>query len=121
MANIDSDAVHLKFSAIESIDGKREVLESQINILNLLENFKKFKDYRKQEAIEKGKAAKLMNEIFKDIDTTLELLPKKEEQEKHIEKPLAKKTSQKYEIKEKDEISEKLKEIRKKLASLNSA
>jgi hypothetical protein len=123
MVNIDSGAVHLKMSAIESIEGKRAILESEINALNLLENFKRFKEHRKQESIERGKAVRLMNEIAKDIDNTLELLPKKEEPERETAKKASKKkgTNVLSEEKEKDEISEKLKGIKKKLAELNSA
>ena len=80
MANIDSNSVHIKLSAFEAIDGKREILESELILLNLIQNFRQFNEYRKQETTEKAKAVRIMHEIAEDVDNLIELLPKKDEQ-----------------------------------------
>jgi len=130
MAEIDHNSVHLKISSLEAMQSKGKILEAEVNMLHLLENLQKFKELRRKESVEKGKAVKIMHEINKDIEDILEMIPKREESArdsgakisaKANRKEIKKTSGKKIDIKEEDEISLKLREIRKRLGQLKES
>jgi len=105
--------LHIRLEYEEAIEGKRELLESQINLLEILKRVKNYKILRKRELILKGKLKNSLSLLSSEINQIQSHLPESEG-ELGIKEVMTKQET------EKDKnLEAQLQEIREKLAKLN--
>ncbi len=113
--------LHVRLDFEESLQGKRQVLSSQMNSLRLLKSMKKYKKLRRRELILKGKLKQGLKSLKVDINKILEQFPKKVGEEKiKIKKKTGRKTKTEQEKKHMENIESQLQDIQSKLNNLNS-
>ncbi len=103
---------YIRFEYEEALSGKKEVLASQISLLQLIKKTKNYRKLRKQELILKTKLKRELNRLNTEIKNLREIFP--EEAEK-VKNKVRKKRVEERRIKD---IEAQLKEISEKLAKL---
>ncbi|MEM3113329.1 MAG: hypothetical protein QXI33_02805 [Candidatus Pacearchaeota archaeon] len=114
MAN--KSPVYSKIEYENALSSRKNALQMQINLLNIIRNIGEYKDLRKKEFIRKIKIKSLLKEIKEKIKEIESKVPKSEELklvEKFNKKNYAKEITTKEEKKEMKE-AEKLKEKKRK-------
>jgi len=106
--------IHIRLEYEEALEGKKEFLSSQLNLLEILKKLKNYKGQRKKELILKGKFKKELAALKTEINQIQEFFPK--EEGKELEKGAIKEYKEK---KHKENIESQLKEIKEKLAALS--
>lgn len=104
--------LHIRLEYEEVVEGKRELLESQINLLEILKRVKNYKILRKRELILKGKLKNSLSLLNSEINQIQSHLP---ESEGELE---IKEVMTKQETERDKNIESQLQEIREKLARL---
>lgn len=104
--------LHIRLEYEEAVEGKRELLESQINLLEILKRVKNYKILRKRELILKGKLKKSLSFLSSELNQIKNNLPESEN-----ELGIKEETT-KQEIEKDKNIESQLQEIREKLARL---
>lgn len=123
MKDVETQSVHVQIIPSEAVDSKRNLLETELHLLNILKAMIAIKELRKTEFRLKTEARTKMRELARDIDKILATLPVSEAMLKEGRKrlfeiePLIKETKEK---KEKIKIDVELKEIRKQLEKLGA-
>ena len=107
--------LHVRLEYNETIEGKKEILSSQVNVLELLKKIKNYKILRKRELILKNKVKKEIRILSTEINKIQETFPEEETAEGSWEKKEILKEEEKYE----KGIELQLEEIKEKLARLN--
>lgn len=123
MKDIETQSVHVQITPSEALDSKKNFLESELHLLNILRAMISTKELRKTEFKLKTEARTKMKELAREIDKLLATLPVSEGmigktigKKKLFEiEPLARETKEK---KERIKIDEELKEIKKQLEAL---
>lgn len=95
----------------ESIEQRRKILSSEINLINLVKRINNFKKLRRQEFLEKLALRTLMRKNILKINMLMKDLPE-------VEIPKISMRERKIEIKKKSHLDEELAEIREKLSKL---
>lgn len=104
--------LHIRLEYEEAVEGKRELLESQINLLEILKRLKNYKILRKRELILKGKLKNSLSLLSSEINQIQSHLPESED-ELGIKREITEQET------ERDKnIESQLQEIREKLAKL---
>ena len=96
----DESLVHLKFEHNEALTGKREILHSEKNMLDLTSIMKRYKELRLEELRLKSRIQRKMKETISKLQKLREVLP-----HPNVEKILNKKMEKNIELKEEDEPS----------------
>lgn len=123
MKDVETQSVHIQITPSEAVDSKRNLLETELHLLNILRAMISIKELRNNEFRLKTEARTKMRELARDIDKVLANLPVseallKEGKKRLFEiKPLIKETKEK---KEKIKIDYELREIRKQLEKLGA-
>lgn len=123
MKDIETQSVHVQITPSEALDSKKNFLEIELHLLNILKAMIAKKELRKDEFKLKTEARTKMRELTKEINKVLAILPVSEEMagkalgKKKLFKiePLARETKAK---RGKMKIDEELKEIKKQLEAL---
>jgi len=105
--------IHVRLEYAEALEGKREFLSLQLNLLNILKKLKNYKIERKRELILKNKLKKQLASLRTEINNIGTFLPSEE-----AEKQVKKKKKQTAEVRKKENIETQLREIQEKLAKL---
>lgn len=105
----------VRFEYNEELEGKKELLSSQINLLDLLKKLRNYKSLRKRELILKDKLKEKLVSLKKELDNLEAYLPADEKTEKE---PTEKGTRRKHGEIEKGNIKKQLADIQNKLAKL---
>ena len=109
--------IHVRFEYEEALEARRQLLSSQVNVLEFLEKFKKYKNLKRRELILKGRLKQTLVSLRAEINRLEESLPSETEEEiKIIQR--ARKKHRITEAKGDKKIREELQEIKEKLASL---
>ena len=103
---------YVQLSYQEAISGKREILSSQAEILQILKSLQNYRSLRKKELTKKNKLKLILNKTKKRIKTYLHDIPEVEQESFDIEEPKFKSTSRKI------TINSELKNIQDKLNKL---
>lgn len=114
------NVVHLKLEHNEAVEGKRTLLSSEINLLQLLKIIKKYQLLRNQELNKKIEMQKKIKEIRASLELVTRLIPNPDipkEMQKKDKKDITKKTKTSGE-KDLTPLEEELKEIQRKLKEL---
>lgn len=117
----DENLIHLKFDYLEAKLGKRDMLSSELDLLQLLGHIEKYKKLRNNELKVKEKIRIKIKSTKLDIAKIERLLPKikipkilqKKKEEKELEKKKGMPQITKY-----DTVEEQLLNIQKKLKDL---
>lgn len=107
--------IHVRTEYEEALQGKKELLSTQVNLLELLKKLKNYKILRKRELILKTKLKKSLSSLNSEINQTYGFFPAQETAES-IE---IKKTETKEETARQKGIEKELQDIREKLAKLS--
>jgi len=122
-------SVHVRLGYNEAVASKKDVLLSEMSLLNIMKHMKSYKTLRKKDLILRNKIkkelatirttiSKIEMEFPKDIEIPKDL-EEEEEMMEEEEEILPKKSSKKSKkTKKKDSIEEELKAIKEKLARL---
>lgn len=112
--------IHVKFEYEEALQGKREILSSEVNLLKIAKAIEKYRSLRNEELKTKLKLYKKLKDLNSSINKTKTTLPKLK-----IPEILQKNKEEKTEIKESPKTKEydsnlesELKNIQKKLKAL---
>jgi len=110
---------YIQISSEETMDGKRNVLFSEMGLLNLAKKAYSYKKLRKQELAKKSILKKEVRKCLKGINSLMREIPEIDAAELKIEKeiPMVKETP--GEIGKKRSIEQELIDIQGKLARLN--
>lgn len=103
--------VHVRFEYQEALNGKKQLLSSQMNFLQLLKRVKSYKVLRKSELILKSKVKKELKELKTEIENIQIIFSPEEIGEVKIEKKHKERESG-------GSIESQLREIQEKLARL---
>ena len=107
--------IHIRLEHETALEGKKQLLSSEITMLELLKILKRYKTLRKKELVLKEKLKKELNNLKKDLSEIKEFFPAKAAEfdldKEHVEK-VEKKTE------EERDIESQLKDIQDKLAKL---
>jgi len=111
--------IHVRFEYEEAVENKKEILTTQLNVLQLLKRVSNYKKLRKRELITKNKiktAATKLKDNLKELET---LLPE-ESGEVHIERKGKRKSKKQEteEIEKSKNIEHQLSDIKERLAKL---
>jgi hypothetical protein len=98
----------------EAIEAKKQILSSEINILNITKKISSYKKIRKSEIIKKTKLKRAIKHNIAIINSLSREMPEVESSR------TAPKKENKLEINKKKSIENELAEIRRKLDSLNA-
>jgi len=109
------ETLHVRFDFDEAVNSKKELLSSEIDLLNILKKIKDYKDLRKKELIKKSLLRTKLRQLAKEIVKFRNSLPKTKEIE--LEKKQARKIS--LEKGKKGRIESELKEIKERLGKLS--
>jgi len=112
--------LHIKFEYPEAIAARRELLSTEMNLLEFLQKFKNYKNLRRRELILKSRLKREMAFLKTGVTKTEEDFPKEEEEKeiKEIQKIIRVKCKEERNLQENKDIAAQLKEIREKLNSL---
>lgn len=127
-------ALYIRFAHKEALEARKQLISSEIDVMEVLKNIKKYKKSRNREKILKSKFKKAISSLKTEITTLQSTLPKEEieetpvrEKPKEIQEtekiPVKKTTNRKTskKIKKTEETSgleDELKAIQEKLAGL---
>src|SRR3989344_58866 len=107
------EALHVRIDYDEAIDSKRDILNTQINLINMQKAIESYSDLRKDESVLKLGIKSKLNSALSKLNSFKKIMPKvhekKEEKERindMIEKPKT------------NSLEQELREIQKKLAKL---
>jgi len=119
----NKNVIHIKFNYPEAIQAKRDILSSQVEILNILKIIKNYHKLRSQEFQAKIKLQKKLKQVQADIIKLEKTFPSVEVPrilKKHAQKntPLRIKESIENKPKYDSTIESQLREIKEKLNSL---
>jgi hypothetical protein len=73
---MNNDVVHLKLEYNEALEGKKDMLSSEVNLLQLLKAIKRYHIIRNQELSKRLEMQKKIKEIRVKIDLLTKLIPK---------------------------------------------
>lgn len=140
MAEVESNKVYVRIEPSEYLQCKKDILESNINLIKMLIISRRFKELRREEAVEVRRAKRVTKSFSDHTDRIIEMLPKEvkegeDEQWKRKMKKFGKvrdKSDEKIEGKKEsiskrvssvgltkeDKYQRELEEIREKLARL---
>jgi len=105
---------YLRISYEDSISGKKQLLSTQLNLLNTVKRVHNYTSLRKSELTKKRKLQTALRELRTKIKSFMSTLPKEELSTKEIRKKLQKKKEKKEDL----NLQEQLQEIREKLEKL---
>lgn len=105
---------HIKFNYEDAISGKKSLLSSELNLLQILRKIRNYKMLRKKELTEKTKLKKSLSELKSKIDDLSSTFPKREEKIIEMPKPVKTKKETKHTAiqRELDEIKRKLERLK---------
>ena len=107
---------YVRLSSEEAITAKKDILSSQVNILNLIKKISSYKKQRKSELAKKTSLRRAVKHEIAEINKLLREMPDiREEGDKHIK---ISRESTKEKTKKKT-IESELRDIQEKLARLN--
>lgn len=106
---------HVKIDYENALSGKKNLLNSEINLLLVLEKIRDYKELRKKEFALKNKLKIVFFEVNKKIETIYHYLPEKNVKEKIVKKVKIKNNTEKKIDKD---IRLELEEIKRKLGRL---
>lgn len=108
------ETLHVKYEFDEALASKKDTLNTEINLIDIVKKIQAYKILRKKELDKKEDIRKKINELATKINSTRKSLPKanipkvdEQEIEENVE-----------EIKKNVSLEEELEDIKKKLASL---
>jgi len=104
--------IHLRLEADEALDSRRNLLLTEINLLNLRKIISEYLKLRKEEFLKKQELKKKLKELVNDINKLKEELPK-------TRLPKIEKKPVIIEKTKKLKLEDELKEIQEKLEQLN--
>lgn len=116
--------LYIRFEYDEAIEGKKQMLSSQADFLELLKSFKNYKHTRERELILKNRLKIRWLELQNELANIMQFFPQEAEEEKEVES-LRRETKNKIKIletpekKEYETIESELNEIQRKLARLS--
>jgi len=117
---MNKEVVHIKLGYNEALEGKRDLLSSELSILQLLKTIKRYHILRNQELSKKLEIQKRIKDIRTNMESLTRFMPKPK-----MPKSMQKRDDTVYEDKtkisyEKDlsPLEEELKEIQRKLKEL---
>ena len=102
---------HIKLDYENALDSKKQLLSTELNLLNIIKKIKEYRRLRKKEMVTKNKLKTSLATIKTKINLFESTFPKQERQ-------IVKKTKQQKTKHEKD-LQQELEEIQKKLSRLN--
>lgn len=105
----------VRFEHEEALTGKRELLSSELNLLNFFKKFKNYKNLRKRELILKTRLKRELASLKTKTKELEETFPQEAEEE-FIIKKRGRRKKRKTEVSK--DIESELQGIREKLASL---
>jgi len=105
---------HIKLNYDEAIFGKKQLLHSEVDILNLLKRFKNYRLLRKKENLTRNKLKSTLTSLRAKTSVLLGSFPKEESEKIKINRPKFRKIGQSKQNK----IHEELAEIQRKLEKL---
>ncbi len=94
----DENLVHLKFERTEALMGKKQILHSERDMLDLISSIKRYKALRIEEFRLKARMQRKMKETISKLQKLREILP-----HPNVEKILNKEMEKNVELKEEDE------------------
>lgn len=111
--------IYVKINYENVFYAKRNILEMQMILLNILQDIERYREDRKREFVYKVRLKNLLKDAKKDVSKILDNAPKTEEmkQEEKIKKQRAMKKNKK-EIELQHNIDEQLSEIKRKLQKM---
>jgi hypothetical protein len=113
--------LHVRLDYSESLEGKKQLLSSEMNILRLLKSIKNYIKFRRRELILKTRIRKELSSLRININNLLQQFPKKiGDEEIRIKKRTGRKTKTEQEKKHMEDIESQLQDIQSKLNGLNS-
>lgn len=110
---------HVFLSAMEREYGAKQLLNSQINILNFLKHFDAYRALRSEELILKIALKNKVNDAMKSLDVLERLLPKPTHQEEKTPKKKKGNKSERHKQNHKPSLEQEIEEIRSKLSKLH--
>jgi len=120
----DENLIHVKLTSGELMQSKRDILQTEMDLLKILQTLKKYKELRTKEFETKLEILKRIRAIKREIGSIETVFPKlkipkilKDEEEPIVHKEKVTKKSEK-ERKYNDEIEEELRQIQNKLREL---
>lgn len=127
MAKVESKKVYVRLEPSETVESRRNILESMARLIDMLMISKKFKRLRKEELSDIRKEKTAAQEIIEGIESLQEKLPQMEKlaERKHIGKIKAKKERKEIAIRvpshalsKSEKYKIELEEIKERLARL---
>lgn len=117
---MNNEVVHLKLEYPEALEGRKDMLSSEINTLQLLRIIKKYHTIRNQELNKKIEMQKKIKDIQKNLELMTKLMPKPKIQKimKNINVKTKEDKNNLNHDKDINPIEEELKEIQKRLKEL---
>jgi len=120
-----TEVIHIKLEHNEALESKKDILNSEIGLLNIVKSIKRFQDLRSEELKTKIKANKKLKELKTNIGKLQQTLPKIKIpeilEEKREDEEDDKEEMKKPKIKEKiydSSLENQLQEIQEKLRQL---
>lgn len=104
---------YVKLSESEQRYGKRELLQSQIEILSIMKRYQKFKELRKQELALKGILRRKISEFAEEIKIIDKVLPKA-----HVERTEEEKEKVVVNAKKRRDLEAEINDIKRKIERL---
>jgi len=104
---------YIKLEYSESIDTRKNILNSEVNLLNLLSKLNKYKKLRRNELVKKTKLKTILRQVKIKLGSLNRDMPKIEMLE--LEQPIREMA---FEAKERGKIESELEEIKKRLEEL---
>lgn len=104
---------YIKIETEEAVDSKKNILGSEMNILQLTNKMNEYKKLRKFELIKKARLKTLVRQNMLKVNTLINELPQPEGK---IKREVS--TARQTEDKKKKDINSELEDIRKKLNEL---
>lgn len=124
----DENLIHLKFERTEALVGKREVLHSERNLLDLISAMKRYSEFRSEELRLRARIHRKMKEIISTLQKLRSVTP-----HPNVEKIWNREMEKNVELREEDEprvkkmietdenIDLQLREIQRKLNELSKS
>ena len=104
---------HIKLEYNDAISAKKQLLSSEINLLNLVKKIRNYKILRKKELNEKNKLKISMGELKMKLGLLISTLPEQEKTDIRV-----KIKEKKIDLKKSKDMEDELKEIKQKLDKL---
>lgn len=107
------EPLHVRIDYDEAIDSKRNILTTQINLINMQKAIENFKDFKKDESVLKLAIKSKLNSAVSKINSFKKIMPKVHEKKDEKER-----ISEITEKTKEHSLENELKEIQEKLARL---